>query len=197
MNSSRLIACLAACAALLPTAVMAQNVNVTSSSAEAEPYTLIYPEGMVVSGGEGQPVIINHPDIPLQCELSIVPVEDAAWTADSALASLDDAGVAAGWSENFPGFTLGTKAVAAYQSGPALVYDGQSLGSPSGSPLAIVHSEAVDTGRGYVLDCFYAPTAAPVLRPVVDFIIANFSTRPDAQCCQGTIPELPTAPPTP
>jgi hypothetical protein len=54
-----------------------------------------------------------------------------------------------------------------------------------GIPLTIVHTEAVDAGRGYTLDCLFATEIAAQARPIVDFIIANFSTRSDAECCVG------------
>jgi hypothetical protein len=179
-------------AGLLPAIAMAQSVSVTRSVLLDQPYTLIYPEEMVASGGVDEPVTVNHPNAPLQCSLTIVPAEDAAWSAEDALAALDDAEVTAAWAEAFPGFTLGTKAVTAYQSGPALFYDATTTDSPMGVPLTIVHTEAVDSGRGYVLDCLFATAEAGGARPIVDFIIANFSTRSDAECCIGATAE-PTA----
>ncbi len=189
MNLRPAIACLAGVTmGLLPATAFAQSVSVTRSVLLEQPYTLIYPEEMVLSGGADQPVVINHPNAPLQCSLTIVPAEDTDWTAEEALASLDDAEVVAAWGETFPGFALGTKAVAAYQSGPALQYDATTTDSPMGVPLSIVHTEAVDSGRGYVLDCLFATAEAERARPLVDFIIANFSTRSDAECCIGVEP---------
>jgi hypothetical protein len=186
MNLRPAIGCLAAISMMLaPGAALAQNINVTRSILLEQPYTLIYPDTMVASGGADEPVTINHPDAPLQCDLSIVPVEDTSWTAGSALSSLVDEDVTAGWSETFPGFTLGTKTTTAYQSNTALLYDGTSTDSPMGMPLTLVHTETVDRGRGYALDCIFATDAAAQARPIVDFIIANFSTRSDAECCVG------------
>ena len=170
----------------LPSVAMAQTVSVTRSVLENQPYTIIYPEPMVASGGIDAPVVINHPDAPLQCSMTIVPVEDSTWTAETALSSLGDAEVAAGWSDSFPGFTVTSKQVVNYQSGAALRYDGTTTGSPMGMPLTVVHTETVDSGRGYTLDCFYDTAGEAQLRPVVEFIVANFSTRSDAGCCVGS-----------
>lgn len=170
---------------LLPAAAYAQSVNVTRSILQDQPYTVIYPDVMVPSGGATEPLNLTHPSVPLQCDLTIVPVQDTDWTAQSALASLNDSEVASSWAKTFPGFTLGTKTTTPYQSGPALLYDGQSTDSPMGIPLTIVHTEAVDAGRGYTLDCLFATEIAAQARPIVDFIIANFSTRSDAECCVG------------
>lgn len=189
------IGCIAALSfGLAPLAAFAQSVNVTRSILPEQPYTLIYPDAMLASGGAGDPLTINHPDAPLQCDLSIVPVEDTGWTPEGALSSLNDDEVAAGWSETFPGFVLGTKSTTAYQSNTALIYDGASTDSPMGMPLTIVHTETVDSGRGYALDCLFATEVAEQVRPIVDFIIANFSTRSDAECCIGADIAEPTEP---
>ena len=187
INRLALGACLLASAALLPVAAYAQNVSLTRSILSDQPYTLIYPEVMTASGGGPEPLTINHPDAPLQCDLEVVPVEDTGWTPEAALAALDDDEVAAGWAETFPGFTVAAKATTAYQSGTALMYEGQSADSPMDVPLTIVHTEIVDNGRGYALDCLYATAVAEKIRPIVDFIIANFSTKADAECCIGAV----------
>lgn len=204
INPWALGACLLASAALLPVTAYAQasfSVAITRSILLNQPFTLIYPDVMTASGGGADPLTINHPDAPLQCNLEVVPaVDDTAWTPDSALASFDDAAIAADWTDTFPGFTVATKGKIAYQSGPALIYDGQSTASPMGVPLTIVHTETVDGGRGYVLDCLFATSVAEQARPIVDFIIANFSTKADAECCIGAVvtpdPEV-SAPPAP
>jgi hypothetical protein len=180
---------------LVPGTAFAQSVNVTRSILPDQPYTLIYPDTMVASGGGGDPLIINHSNAPLQCDLTVVAVEDTGWTPESALASLVDADVVASWSETFPGFAIGTKATTAYQSNTALIYDGTSTDSPMGMPLTIVHTETVDDGLGYALDCLFATAEAAQARPIVDFIIANFSTRADAECCIGAVVAEEPAPP--
>jgi len=174
---------------LAPAFALAQSVNVTRSILPDQPYTLIYPDTMIASGGAGEPLTINHPNAPLQCDLTIVPVEDTGWTAEAALSELNDEEIVAAWSETFPGFALGSKGTAAFQNATALVYDGTSTDSPMGVPLTVVHTETVTDGRGYALDCIFATEVAAQARPIVDFIIANFSTRADADCCVGAVVE--------
>jgi hypothetical protein len=165
---------------LMPVTAFAQSLTISGSPLPDQPYTLIFPAVMMTSGEIGGPVTINHPGVPLQCLLTVVSVEDTDWTAEAALAALDPAAVAAGWSDTFPGFTLGASLVTAYQSSPALQYEGTSTGGEQG-PITLVHSETVDADNGYTLDCFYATEAAAEARPIVDSIIANFSTKMDAQ----------------
>lgn len=165
---------------LMPVAAYAQNLAVTGSPLPDQPYTFIYPDVMAISGELGGPQTINHPALPLQCVLTVVPVEDTGWTADGALAALDPAAVASGWNDTFPGFALGTSRVTAYQSNPALQYEGSGTGGEQGA-ITLVHTETVDAGNGYTLDCFYATDVAAEARPIVDSIVANFSTRQDAQ----------------
>lgn len=180
MRFAPAIGLLALTLSLAPVTAFAQNLTVSGSPLPDQPYTLIYPDVMVTSGEVGGPVTINHPGLPLQCVLSIVAIEDTGWTADSALAELDPAAVSAGWSEAFPGFTVGPSKITSYQSNPALQYEGNSPGT-EGGPITLVHTETVDDGNGYTLDCFYATEMASEVRPVVDTIIANFSTQQDAQ----------------
>jgi hypothetical protein len=186
MNRNCAVAALAGvCMGLLPAASMAQSVNITRSILADQPYTLIYPETMIATGGASESLTINHPNAPLQCELSVVPVEDTSWTAESALGALDRDAVTAGWIESLPGFALGTASTTAFQDATALIYEGTSTDSPMGMPLTLVHTETVAQSRGYVLDCLYATEVADQARPIVDFILANFATRSDAECCIG------------
>ena len=166
---------------LMSVAASAQTAGITGSPLPDQPYTLIYPAVMVTAGELGGPVTLNHPAMPLQCVLAVVPVEDIGWTADGALATLDPASVATGWGETLPGFVLGTSQVAAYQSGPALQYEGSGAGSGDNGPVTLVHTETVAEGNGYTLDCFYPTEVGEQARPIVDSIIANFSTKQDAQ----------------
>ncbi|QYO75228.1 hypothetical protein [Devosia salina] len=176
---------------LSPTLAAAQSVNITRSILPTLPYTLIFPEPMVASGGGEDPVTINHPAAPLQCDMRVVPAEDTGWTAEGALGALDDGAVAASWSDIMPGFAMGSKGTTPYQDATALIYDGNSPESSMGMPLTVVHTETVANGRGYTLDCYYATDQAEQARPIVDFIIANFATRSDAECCIGVevVPE--------
>ena len=199
MTRWALAPCLLAAAALLPVGAYAQSdVTVTRSILPDQPYTLIYPAVMTATGGAADPLVINHPDAPLQCNVTVVPaIADTGWTPDSALADFDDAKVVATWTESFPGFTVASKGKVNYQSGPALTYTGQSTNSPMGVPLTVVHTETVDGGRGYVLDCLFATEVAEKARPITDFIIANFSTKADADCCVGAVVAPEPAAPAP
>lgn len=195
MKSKRFLAVVVGLgAAAMPIAALGQSVSVTRSIFSDQPYTLIYPEVMTASGGAGEPLVINHPNAPLQCDLSIVPVEDTQWTAESALSQMDTAAVTASWAETFPGFTLGASGTAQYQDATALIYEGTSESSPMNVPVTLVHTETVASGRGYALDCVYATSVAEQIRPLVDFIVANFATRSDAECCIGATAETEPAP---
>ena len=176
---------------LSPALASAQSVTVNRSILPALPYTLIFPEPMIARGGGADPLIINHPEAPLQCTMQVVPAEDPNWTADAALGALDDGEVSASWTAIMPGFALGAKGTTPYQDATALIYEGSSPESNMGVPLTVVHTETVSGERGYVLDCFYATAEAVQARPIVDFIIANFATRADADCCIGVevVPE--------
>lgn len=180
MRSASVLACVAALSmSLLPVAAHAQAVvTMTGSPLPDQPFTLIHPAEMIVSGGPGEPVTINHPAMPLQCILRVVPVEDTGWTAEGALAALDEAAVTQGWGQSVPGFALTSKSTTAYQSNAALRYEGGNQGDEA---VTVVHTETVDTGNGYTLDCIYGNAAAEQARPLVDYIIANFSTKQDAQ----------------
>lgn len=184
MNSKRLLAIVIGVgAATLPVTSYAQNVNVTRSIFADQPYTLIYPEAMIATGGAGEPLTINHPNAPLQCDLTVVPVEDPNWSAETAVSGLDKAAVTSAWTETFPGFSLGEIGTKHYQDATALYYEGTSETSAMGVPVTLVHTETVAAARGYSLDCVYATSVAEQVRPAVEFIIANFSTRSDADCC--------------
>lgn len=173
-------ALLALSISLLPGTVLAQQAGVSGSPLPDQPYTLFYPDVMVTSGELGGPLTINHPTLPLQCVLTVVPVEDTNWTAEGALAALDPAAIAAGWQETLPGFSVLESKITAYQSGPALLYQGTSQGE-TGTTVTLVHTETVDGGNGYTLDCFYGTEEGDEAAPIVDAIIANFSTKQDAQ----------------
>lgn len=192
MKHKRVLAMLAGFGlALTPIMAAAQEINITRSVLTDLPYTLIYPAPMVASGGGDAPLIINHPDAPLQCDMRVVPVEDTDWSVQTALSALDDAEIASAWAETLPGFTVTSKGTSSYQDAEALTYEGTSTDSAMGMPLTLVHTEAVSSGRGYALDCIYAADQAAQARPLVDFIIANFATRADADCCVGAtlVPE--------
>ncbi len=176
---------------LFPAFSLAQSVSISRSILPDQPYTLIYPEGMVVSGGTDTPLVLNHPNAPVRCDIAIVPVEDTNWTAQAALGALDPTEVTAAWADTLPGFSLVSTGLVDFQDARALSYQGTSTESPMGVPLTLVHAETVSNARGYALDCVYATEAAADAKPLVDFIIANFATRSDADCCIGAtvVPE--------
>lgn len=157
-----------------------QDVTLTGSPLPDQPFTLIHPAVMSVSGNPGEPVVINHPDMPLQCILTVVPVEDTSWTAEAALASLDEAAIRQSWSDTIPDFAIASKSTTPFQTVAALRYDGGGPTDAEGA-LSLAHAEAVENGNGYSIDCIYGTAAAEQARPVIDFILANFSTRQDAQ----------------
>lgn len=149
------------------------------------PYTAIYPN-VLRSVDDGSPATIltlQHPDAPLQCDAFAVDGAEAGWTAETALSKLDVPGIEATWTPDFPGFKVVAQGITQFASGPALLYEGESDNSPLEIPLRIVHAEAVDGGRTYAIECLMAKSIAAEARPLVEFFIANFSTRSDGQCC--------------
>ena len=152
---------------------------------EELPYTAAYPDVLrtVDDGSTATILTLQHPDAPLQCDVFVVPGASDGWSAQGALDSLDIAGIEATWIPDFPGFKVTGQSLAQFASGPALFYEGQSEGSPLGIPLDIVHAEAVDAGRTYAIECLIGKDIAADARPMIDFLIANFSTRSDGQCC--------------
>lgn len=149
------------------------------------PYTAIYPN-VFRSVDDGSPATIltlQHPGAPLQCDVFAVAGGDADWSAETALDKLDIKGIEASWVTDFPGFKVVARNVVNFASGPALLYEGESDNSPLGVPLRIVHAEAVAGGLTYAIECLMEKAIAGEARPLVDFIIANFSTRSDGECC--------------
>jgi hypothetical protein len=149
------------------------------------PYTAIYPDALQsVDDGSSETILtIRHPGALLQCDFFSVAGAPSNWTADAALASLDVAGIESSWAPNFPGFKLSGQKLASFASGPALFYEGQSDSSPMGPGVSIVHAETVVGGRSYAVECLVDRGVAEGARPMIDFIIANFSTSSDGQCC--------------
>lgn len=149
------------------------------------PYTAIYPSVMQsIDDGSTETILtITHPDALMQCDFFSVAGAPGDWTAEAALASLDVAGIEATWAPNFPGFTVSNQSITRFANVPALFYEGQSDTSPMGPPVAIVHAETVDSGRTYAIECLVDRNVAADARPMINFIIANFSTRSDGECC--------------
>jgi hypothetical protein len=176
------------CILLAPVVAQDQmQVVIDRSLTEEIPYTLIYPSVMpsIDDGSTDTILTISRPDIFAQCDLIAVPDADAAWSAQAALEKLDVAGIESNWTPAFPGFRITDQAVNRIASGDALVYRGSSASSPLSIPANVVHVEVVDSGRRYTLDCVYDQAFDADTRPVIDFIIANFSTRSDGECCVG------------
>jgi hypothetical protein len=149
------------------------------------PYTIFYPDILqpVDDGSDLTVLTLQHPEAPLRCDIFAVPDEREGWTAEGALGNLDVAGIEATWEPDFPGFSIVGQQLTDFASGPALLYEGESEESPLGMPLSIVHAESVEAGHVYAVECLIAQAIAAEARPLVDFIIANFSTRSDGQCC--------------
>ena len=182
------------CALILPTAALAQEatgdtvevtVQVSRGLTPERPYTVIYPNNLqlVEDGDDITVATLEFPGAPFQCDAMVAEGGAADWTADAAVTGLDRAGTEAGWIEQFPGFAISTVETVAFQSGPALFYQGASTTSPLGGPATIFHAEAVDAGRTYIYECL-ADTAIPgEAKALVNFLFANFSTRADGECC--------------
>lgn len=169
-------------------AAFAQDIQIMRDVGLTEdlPYTVFYPSVLnTVDDGNSQTIITLQPagDKFLQCDVFAVSGAADGWTADSALSTLDVSGIEASWAPDFPGFRLTAQSTAAFASGPALRYEGQSDTSPMNLPITIIHAEAVDGGRTYAIECLFDRNIDGDARPVVDFIIANFSTKSDGQCC--------------
>ena len=180
-------AALLAIAALCGQAVAQDQSQVVIDRGLTEdlPYTAIYPSVLrsVDDGSSATILTLQHPKAPLQCDVFAVPGGEADWSADAALNKLDVAGIEATWAPDFPGFKLVAKTVTNFASGPALLYEGESDNSPLGVPLRIVHAEAIVGGLTYAIECLMEKAISSEARPLVDFVIANFSTRSDGECC--------------
>lgn len=161
------------------------TVIVDRGLTDDQPYTLIYPTTLKPID-DGSPVTVatvQHPDAPLRCDAMIVDTAPSGWTARDAADKFDGAATAVDWQTDFPGFAITSHGMTDFQSGPALIYRGESPSSPWGIPIDAVHAEAVDGGRMYVLECVVSQEIAAEAEPLLAFVIANFSTRSDAQCC--------------
>jgi hypothetical protein len=180
---------LLASALAMNTAAFAQSgqvqVVIDRGLTDDVPYTAIYPDALQsVDDGSSETILtVRHPEALIQCDFFSVAGAPSEWSADAALASLDVAGIESSWAPNFPGFKLSNQSLAQFASGPALFYEGQADSSPMGPPVSVIHAEAVAGGRSYAVECLVDRSVAVDARPMIDFIIANFSTRSDGQCC--------------
>ena len=149
------------------------------------PYTAIYPD-VIQTADDGNPqtiLTLHHPDLPMQCDVFVYPDAPEGWSAEGALGAFDPARVEAAWAPSYPGFRVTAQSVVNFASGPALRFEGTSENSPFGVPVATIHAEAVANGRTYAITCASATEVADRTRTLIDFVIANFSTNSDGQCC--------------
>lgn len=194
---SRLISGLTAAAAVLgmlaPAIAQDQPAPAEGTAVKSDrgltddrPYTVFYPAvfNTFDDGSETTVITLRHPDAPVQCDVLIVDGAPDPWNAEAAEQSLDRSVIEASWLTDFPGFQLVSQGVIQFQSGAALIYEGESQGSPLGVPLHIVHAEAADGGRTYAVECLAEKSIATEARPMIDFVLANFSTRSDGECCK-------------
>lgn len=178
----------ALCLLLAPVPVAAQTsttINVARGLETEQPYSIFFPAPLaaIEDGSETTAITIQHPQAPLQCDTLIGAYAPANWDPEAAAQQLDKPAIEASWVESFPGFTVTSQGITSFQSGPALLYEGDSTSSPMGLPMHVIHAEAVDGGRTYIIECLLGRDIAAEARPLIDFVIANFSTRADAECC--------------
>lgn len=175
----------AICGAVSPAFAQGGQVIIDRGLTEDLPYTAIYPDVLkTVNDGNAQTILtLQHPNALLQCDVFAVAGADESWTAEGALQNLDVAGIEATWAPDFPGFKVTGQSITSFSSGPALFYEGESENSPMGVPISVIHAEAVDSGRTYAVECLLEKAIAADARPMIDFIVANFSTTSDGQCC--------------
>lgn len=181
----RMIVAALALAASTLSATGDETVVIDRGLTEDRPYTLIYPTSLKPID-DGSPVTVatlQHPEAPLRCDAMIADDAPANWTAKEAANKFDRAATAVDWQADFPGFVVTSHGMTDFQSGSALLYRGESPDSPWGIPIAAVHAEAVDGGRIYVVECVAGKEIAAQADPLFAFVIANFSTRSDGECC--------------
>lgn len=160
-------------------------MQIIQGSAPERPFTVIYPDVLrVIDDGSDVTVItLQHPNAIMQCDALVGDGAPADWTAESALANLNTGEIISTWSPDFPGFRITNQSTTNFQSGPALIYEAEADNSPFGVPAKIVYAEAVDGGRNYAIQCIVDLSEAADARPMIDFLVANFSTRSDGTCC--------------
>ena len=139
-------------------------------------------------GNEESVLTLQHAEAPIQCDVLVADGAAEGWSADSALSGFDRAAVESTWRSDFADFTITAQQLTGFQSGPALYYEGEARQSPMGFPVKVMHAEAADGGRTYIFECIMDLALAEETRPVVQFMIANFSTRSDAECCVAPRP---------
>lgn len=166
---------------------LAQQAQIIADRGLTEdlPYTAFYPNVLqsIDDGSDATILTLQHPAAPLRCDIFAVASDETGWSAENAVANLDTAGIVATWGPDFPGFEIVAQQVVDFASGPALFYEATSADSPLGVPLRIIHAETIDNGRIYAVECLIGRAVEADARPLVDFVVANFSTRSDGECC--------------
>ena len=161
------------------------TVNIDRGVLETRPFTAIYPQSFrqVDDGNAVTVLTLQHAEAPIQCDVLIADGQAEGWTAESALGGFDQAAIEATWREQFPDFAVTERGTRDFQSGPALYYEGEAQQSPLGFPVKVLHAEAADQGRTYIFECLMDLAIAAESETTIAFMIANFSTRADAECC--------------
>lgn len=174
-----------AIAAVSASAAVAQDtINVEVTRGLDTPFTLIYPDSMeAITPTDGAIASIQHREATLQCDIFRAEQPDAGWNADEVAAAFDVAPQEEFWGETFPGFTIETVDTVQFQSGTAVRYVGQSTDSPWGGPAWIEVAEATDDGFAYSFECI--SDAALDTDALVAFMMQNFSTNSEGECCVG------------
>ncbi len=159
------------------------SVSVTRGLMKDQPYTIIYPDVLKATTGTGDDLLtLDYPGAPLQCVATLKP-GIAAMTADEALANFDKAAVEADWRKYFANFTVTAQSVGKLRNVPALRYTGDTGKTDKGNQSLVIRAEAVDEGRRYAMECLVGVDVAAEAQPLIEFLIANFSTRSDGECC--------------
>jgi hypothetical protein len=161
------------------------DVTVARGISEQRPFTAAYPVAFspVEDDNEVTVLSISHSGAPIRCDIMMAAGQPREWSAEAAFSGFDALGIEASWAADFPGFRVVEHTIVNFLSGPALYYRGEAERSPLGFPVAVVHAEATDAGRTYVYECIMSREIAPEAMSTIDFLLANFSTRSDAECC--------------
>ena len=162
----------------------AQQVKITRGL--TTPYTLVFPDTVENAPGGGSDVqaTLQYPNESFQCELRVASGGASGWTAQDAVSKFDRGAVERTERATFPDFALERHGLTKFRSGPALFYVGRMTSRASGGEaLRLVHTEAVDGGRRYSIDCYIGQDIFDDALYLTRFIMANFSTRADGQCC--------------
>lgn len=160
-------------------------VNIDRGVIETRPFTAIYPQSFqqVDDGNEVSVLTLQHAQAAIQCDVLVADGQAEGWTAETALSGFDRAAVETTWRADFPDFTITNQGLVDFQSGPALYYEGEAQEGPLGFPVKVMHAEAADQGRTYIYECIMDLALAAEAAPTIAFMLANFSTRSDAECC--------------